>query len=238
MKKESASQKTQVVDPVCEMKIDPNTAKGGKSTFEGHDYYFCNPGCKTKFDGAPSAYLSKTSAPEPVSAADTDRIYTCPMHPEIRQKGPGSCSICGMALEPEEVSLDETENPELIDFTKRLKISVALATPLLIFTMSDLIPGQPVQMKLPHWIYAGIQFLLATPVVLWAGLPFFERGWASIKTRHLNMFTLIAIGTGMSYAFSVIGTFLPSVFPENLRVHGGQIPLYYEAAATIIALVL
>ena len=227
-----------VTDPVCGMKIDPKTAKGGKSTFQGHEYFFCNPKCKTKFDANPHAYLHKADQKTPVSEADKERIYTCPMHPEVKQKGPGNCPICGMALEPEEISLEEEANPELIDFTKRLKVSVFLAVPLLLLAMSDLIPGQPVQHALPHWLYAGIQFVLATPVVLWGGLPFFERGWASIKTWNLNMFTLIALGTGVAYIFSVIATFFPELFPESLRVHGGMVPLYYEAAAVITALVL
>ncbi len=227
-----------VKDPVCGMTIDPTTAKGGKSTFEGHEYFFCNPKCKTKFDADPKAHLSKAESSQVVSAADKEAVYTCPMHPEIRQKGPGSCPICGMALEPEEVSLEEQENPELIDFTRRLKVSATLAIPLLLLAMSDLIPEQPVQHALPHWLYAGIQLLLATPVVLWAGLPFFERGWSSLKTWNLNMFTLIALGTGVAYGFSVVATFFPGLFPESLRVHGGMVPLYFEAAAVIIALVL
>lgn len=226
------------LDPVCGMKVDPKTAKGGKSTFEHHDYYFCSPNCKMKFDANPHAYIHSVGKVEQVSAKDAERFYTCPMHPDIRQKGPGSCPICGMALDPEEVTLEEEDNLELIDFTKRFKVSAFLSVPLLLFAMSDLIPGQPVQMSLPHWIYAGIQFLLATPVVLWAGLPFFERGWASIKTKNLNMFTLIAIGTGAAYAFSLVASLLPSMFPENLRAHGGQVPLYYEAASVIITLVL
>lgn len=236
--KPKSSDSSLVTDPVCGMKIDPATAKGGKSSFEGHDYYFCNPKCKSKFDADPHAYIHKSSAPKITSAADLERIYTCPMHPEIRQKGPGNCPICGMALEPEEVSLEETENPELVDFTRRLKVSAVLAIPLLFLAMSDLIPGQPVQHAMSHWLYAGIQFLLATPVVLWGGLPFFERGWASVKTWNLNMFTLIALGTGVAYIFSLVGTFFPHVFPESLRVHGGMVPLYYEAAAVITALVL
>ncbi len=179
----------------------------------------------------------KKAKPVVATAADMEKIFTCPMHPEIQQKGPGNCPICGMALEPMEVSLEEQENPELVDFTKRLKISAALSIPLLMLAMSDLIPGQPVQHALSHWQFAGIQFLLATPVVLWAGLPFFERGWTSIKTWNLNMFTLIAIGTGAAYLFSLVGTFFPQLFPENLRVHG-MVPLYYEAAAVITALVL
>ncbi len=225
-----------VVDPVCGMTIDPKTAKGGKSTFEGKDYFFCNPKCKTKFDADPKSYLQKKETPK-ADSNDT-RMYTCPMDPEIRQIGPGTCPKCGMALEPEEVSLDEGENPELTDFKKRLKVSAFLAIPLLLFAMSDIIPGQPVQMALPHWIYAGIQLLLATPVVLWAGYPFFHRGWYSIKTWNLNMFTLIAIGTGVAYGFSVIATFFPGIFPESMLAHGGQVPLYFEAAATITALVL
>lgn len=227
---------TLVKDPVCGMMIDPATAKGGSTEYGGEVLYFCNPKCKIKFEADPEKYLSpKSSETENV---DTEAIHTCPMHPEIRQKGPGSCPICGMALEPEEMSLNEVANPELIDFTRRLKVSVPLAVPLLFLAMSDLIPGQPVQHALPATINAGIQFLLATPVVLWAGLPFFERGWASLKSRNFNMFTLIALGTGVAYIFSLVGTFYPSLFPESLKVHGGMVPLYFEAAAVIITLVL
>ncbi len=226
-----------VTDPVCGMQIDPATAKGGKSSFKGNDYFFCNPKCKTKFETNPQEYLRK-KADTPVTQVDKERIYTCPMHPEVRQKGPGNCPLCGMALEPEEVSLEDSANPELVDFTRRLKVSVALSVPLLLLAMSDLIPDQPVQHALPHWLYSGIQLLLATPVVLWAGLPFFERGWASIKSKNLNMFTLIAIGTGIAYIFSLVATFFPSLFPDSLRVHGGMVPLYYEAAAVITTLVL
>lgn len=225
-----------VVDPVCGMKVDPTTAKGGKSTFDSKDYYFCNPKCKAKFDSDPHSYIHKSDSPKVVTEEDKERIYTCPMHPEIRQKGPGSCPICGMALEPEEVSLEEAENPELVDFTKRLKVSLILSVPLLFLAMSDMIPGQPVQHAMPWWLYSGIQFLLATPVVLWAGLPFFQRGWDSIKSWNLNMFTLIAIGTGVAYLYSVFATFFPHLFPEEMQAHG-MVPLYYEAAAVIITLV-
>jgi len=228
----------QVVDPVCGMTIDPKTAKGGSAEFKGETYYFCNPKCKTKFEANPESYLTKTSKQAVVSAEDSGRIYTCPMHPEVRQKGPGNCPICGMALEPEEVSLTDEANPELVDFTKRLKVSAVLTIPLALLAMSDILPGQPVQHLIPGWINALIQFGLATPVVLWGGLPFFERGWTSIKTLKLNMFTLIAIGTGVAYAFSVVATFFPGIFPENLKTHGGMMPLYFEAAAVITALVL
>ena len=176
-----------------------------------------------------------TKTPKSVSP---DAIYVCPMHPEVRQTGPGDCPICGMALEPEVVTLEQDNNPELADFSRRLKVSIPLTLPLLLLAMSDLIPGQPVQHSLPGWINAGIQFLLATPVVLWGGLPFFEKGWASLKTRNLNMFTLIALGTGAAYLFSMVGTFFPEVFPETLKSHGGMAPLYYEAAAVIVVLVL
>ncbi len=227
-----------VTDPVCGMKVDPANAKGGHSHFEGHKYHFCNPKCKAKFNAHPHVYIHPPATQSPPSMAELERIYTCPMHPEIRQKGPGNCPICGMALEPEEVSLIDETNPELVDFTRRLKLSATLSIPLLFVAMSDLIPGQPVQHAMPHWLYAGIQFLLATPVVIWGGRPFFERGWASLKSRNLNMFTLIALGTGVAYLFSLAGTFFPQIFPEGLRVHGGMVPLYYEAAAVITTLVL
>lgn len=236
IKSETSKEKTLAKDPVCGMMIDPLTAKGGSTQHAGQTFYFCNPKCKNKFQADPKKYLSTQSA-QP-QKANTEAMYTCPMHPEVRQKGPGNCPICGMALEPEEVSLEETENPELIDFTKRLKVSVPLTVPLLLLAMSDLIPGQPVQHAIPTWLNAGIQFLLATPVVLWAGFPFFERGWASLKSKNFNMFTLIALGTGVAYLFSLAGTFFPSIFPDSLKVHGGMAPLYYEAAAVITALVL
>jgi Cu+-exporting ATPase len=218
------------------MMIDSATAKGGSLEHQGEKFYFCNPKCKDKFQADPEKYLSPKVDVE--QKENTEAIYTCPMHPEIRQKGPGNCPICGMALEPEEVSLEEIENPELTDFARRLKVTVPLTIPLLLLAMSDLIPGQPVQHALPVWINSGIQFLLATPVVLWGGLPFFERGWASLKTRNFNMFTLIALGTGVAYLFSLVGTFFPSLFPESIKVHGGMVPLYYEAAAVITVLVL
>ena len=225
-----------VKDPVCGMMIDPKTAKGGSTNLNGETFYFCSPKCKIKFEAEPSKYLAPQT--KKVEEADTEAIYTCPMHPEIKQKGPGNCPICGMALEPEQVSLEEIENPELSDFTRRLRVSVPLTIPLLLLAMSDLIPGQPVQHAIPAWINAGIQFLLATPVVLWGGLPFFERAWASVKTRNFNMFTLIALGTGVAYIFSLVGTFIPSVFPDSIKVHGGMVPLYFEAAAVIVTLVL
>ena len=217
------------------MMIEPKSAKGGSVQYEDETFYFCSPKCKEKFQAEPEKYL--TSKPD-LSVDNKDTIFTCPMHPEIRQKGPGNCPICGMALEPEEIRLEEEANPELVDFTRRLKVSVILTIPLALLAMSDLLPGQPLQHALPGWAISWIQFLLATPVVLWGGLPFFERGFASIKNRNLNMFTLIAIGTGVAYVYSVIATLFPDLFPENLKVHSGLVPLYYEAAAVITTLVL
>lgn len=222
-----------VKDPVCGMDVDPATSKW-KSEHGGETYYFCNPKCLAKFSDNPSSFLNKK--PEP--AASTDKIYTCPMHPEVRQKGPGSCPICGMALEPEEISFVEEVNPELVDFMKKLKISIPLTLPLFVLAMSDLMPGQPLQHAVPAWVLAVIQLILASPVVVWGGWPFFERGWDSLKTRNLNMFTLIAIGTGVAFVYSAFATFFPDVFPEGMRAHGGMPPLYFEAAAVIITLVL
>lgn len=227
-----------VTDPVCGMKVDPRTAKGGKSCFEGREFHFCNPKCKTKFDANPNQYLKKSEAPAQVSEADRERIYTCPMHPEVRQKGPGSCPHCGMALEPEEITLEEVENPELVDMTRRFRWSLLFTVPLFFLAMSDLIPGQPVQHALPPWIFLGAQFLLATPVVVWGGWPFFKAGWQSIQRRNLNMFTLIAIGTGVAYVYSVVATFFPQLFPKEYLMHGDLVAVYYESAAVIISLVL
>lgn len=232
--RESATRAGYVVkDPVCGMDVDSSKSTL-KHTHAGQTYFFCNPKCLAKFCADPLRYLK----PKQVSAADGERIYTCPMHPEVRQKGPGNCPICGMALEPESVNVEEEVNPELVDFTKRLKLSAGLAVPLLLLAMSDLIPGQPVQHAMPAWLNSLVQFLLATPVVIWGGLPFFGRGWASLRSRNLNMFTLVAMGTGTAYLYSVVATFLPGIFPESMRVHAGMVPLYYEAAAVIVALVL
>jgi Cu+-exporting ATPase len=166
----------------------------------------------------------KSHVPKPAQIADENAVYTCPMHPEVRQKGPGNCPICGMALEPEEVQLEEPVNPELVDFTRRLKISAPLALIVAVLGMSDNAPY--------------VQFALATPVVLWGGFPFFERAWQSLKTRNLNMFTLIGLGTAVAYAFSVFALFFPQVFPEELRMHGEMVPVYFEASAVIVTLVL
>ncbi|HKZ53069.1 MAG TPA: heavy metal translocating P-type ATPase [Candidatus Acidoferrales bacterium] len=176
--------------------------------------------------------------PATVAPSRVKTEYTCPMHPEVVQDGPGSCPICGMALEPRTVTLEEEENPELVDMTRRFWIGVALTVPVLFLTMSDMIPGQPVQHAFAPRLLNWLQLALATPVVLWGGWPFFERGWASIVHRSLNMFTLIALGTGTAYFYSLIATIFPGLFPDSFRMHGGEPAVYFEAAAAITTLVL
>jgi Cu+-exporting ATPase len=170
--------------------------------------------------------------------ARSSAIYTCPMHPEVRRRGPGNCPKCGMALEPQTVTAAEGPDPELVDMTRRFWIGLVLTLPLLAFVMGDMLPGQPLRHLIPGRLSAWLQLVLATPVVLWAGWPFFERGWASVINRSLNMFTLIALGTGMAYVYSVVGTLAPGLFPPSFRTHGGEVGLYFEAAAVITVLVL
>ena len=221
------------IDPVCGMTIDIRTAKH-EADYRGHAYYFCGGGCKTKFLANPSKYLELTEkAVEPVVAG---AIYTCPMHPQIQQVGPGTCPICGMALEPMMVTADSGPNHELADMTHRFWIGLALTVPVFILEMGGHVTGLTMMLgqQLSNWL----QLLLATPVVLWAGWPFFVRGWQSLQTRNLNMFTLIAMGTGVSWIYSVVATLAPDAFPAALRQMGGAVPTYFEAAAVITVLVL
>jgi heavy metal translocating P-type ATPase len=221
-----------VRDPVCGMCVNLKTSKH-RAEHEGKTYHFCSAGCRTKFVGDPERYLSPENAPFEQAAEGAS--YTCPMHPEIRQQGPGVCPICGMALEPEMVTADAPPNPELADMTRRFWVGLALALPVFLLEMGSHLAG--VHLLGPaasNWV----QFALATPVVLWAGWPFFERGWQSIRTRNLNMFTLIAMGTGIAWTYSVAATLAPSLFPDALRGHGGAVPVYFEAAAVITVLVL
>jgi Cu+-exporting ATPase len=222
-----------VRDPVCGMTVDPHTAKH-RHDHLGHPYYFCSAGCRTKFIADPDKYLSpQEHKTEPVPEGT---IYTCPMHPEIRQVGPGSCPICGMALEPELVTADTGPNPELADMTRRFWIGLALAIPVFALEMGSHLAGGHGFVPQP-WSNL-IQFALATPVVLWAGWPFFERGWQSLVTRNLNMFTLIALGTGVAWLYSVVATFAPWLFPAAFRGHDGSVAVYFESAAVITVLVL
>jgi Cu+-exporting ATPase len=216
-----------VVDPVCHMNVDPQRA-AGSSTYQGKTYHFCSKGCVAKFEADPEKYLHPGKPPEPMAPATAPGVeYTCPMHPEVRQIGPGSCPKCGMALEPATFSFsaDEEPNRELAGMARRFKISVVLTIPLL-------------ALMFWHRQVPWIEFALATPVVLWGGWPFFARGWASIVFRSLNMFTLIAIGTGTAYLYSVIATLFPSIFPASFREHGGDVAVYFEPAAAIVTLVL
>jgi len=219
------------IDPVCGMTVDPHTAKH-RTGYRGRTYYFCSAGCRTRFDDDPQKYLGERH-PE---LAPEGTIYTCPMHPEIRQVGPGSCPICGMALEPEIAGTETGPNPELVDMTRRFWIGLVLTLPVFTLEMGAHIAG------VHHWVEPKLsnylQFAFATPVVLWAGWPFFVRGWQSIITRNLNMFTLIAMGTGVAYVYSLAATFTPGVFPEAFRGHGGAPASYFEAASVITVLVL
>ena len=221
-----------VIDPVCGMSVDPATSKH-RFDHQGHTFHFCSAGCRTKFSADPVKYLEKREPPPEMPAGT---IYTCPMHPEIRQEGPGTCPICGMALEPDVISLDDAPNPELADMTKRFWIGAVLAAPVVVLEMGGHLVGGHglVDPVLSNWI----QFVLATPVVLWAGWPFFVRGWQSVRTRNLNMFTLIAMGTSVAYGYSVIATLAPQAFPPAFRGHGGAVPVYFEAASVITILVL
>jgi Cu+-exporting ATPase len=216
------------------MNVNPETSKH-RFEHDGTTYHFCCNGCRTKFEAGPAQYLDKTKA-ETKQTPVPDGIYTCPMHPQIRQVGPGTCPICGMALEPDVVSLDEAPNPELADMTRRLWIGAVLSLPPVVLEMGGHLAGGHglIDPTLSNWI----QFVLATPVVLWAGWPFFVRGWQSLLTRNLNMFTLIAIGTGVAYLYSLIGTIVPQIFPANFRGHGGAVEVYFESAAVITVLVL
>ena len=262
------------IDPVCGMAISPETS-AGTLTVSGNIFYFCNPHCLAKFKENPGQYISKLTEHEHESGSQDENVdyicpmdpevrqkgpgacpkcgmalepetpvpaqskfeYTCPMHPEIVRDAPGACPICGMALEPREVIREEI-NPELVDMKRRFRISLLLTLPLLLMTMSEMVPTLIGRFAIgPRWSL-WLQFVLATPVVLWGGSPFFKRGVDSIKNRHLNMFTLIAIGTGAAYLYSAVAMLIPRIFPLSFRGMHGQIAVYFEAAAVIVTLVL
>jgi Cu+-exporting ATPase len=224
-----------IIDPVCGMDVTPGGAAGGSAEHAGTTYWFCNPGCRERFIADPARFLKPPAAPASTSGNDT-RIYTCPMHPEVRQVGPGSCPKCGMALEPLEVTVDEGPNHELVDMTRRFWGSLVLTVPVLALAMGEMLAPALVSALGPTaWLWS--QVVLSTPVVLWGGWPFFVRGWQSLVTRNLNMFTLIALGTGAAFAYSVFAVLFPDALPHAMR-HGGVPPVYFEAAAVITALVL
>jgi Cu+-exporting ATPase len=223
-----------VKDPVCGMMVDPHTSTH-RAEHGGRTYHFCSAGCRTKFLADPARFLDPTSA-EASDPVPEGTIYTCPMHPQIRQVGPGSCPICGMALEPLLVSLEAEPNEELIDMRRRLRIGLALTIPVVILEMGGHFLGLDhyLGQRTSNWL----QLILATPVVLWAGWPFFARAWQSLVTRNLNMFTLIALGTGTAWVYSIVATVLPGIFPDAFRQHDGSVAVYFEAASVITVLVL
>jgi Cu+-exporting ATPase len=227
-------------DPVCGMFVDPTMAAGGSHEREGKTYYFCNPGCREKFAADPDRYLA--GAPgreEPPPLADGESVeWICPMDPEVLEAKPGACPICGMALEPRVVTAVEAANPELDDMSRRFRVAAALTAPLLVLAMGAMVPTLGVHRLVPPRMLAWVELLLATPVVLWAGWPFFQRMWASFRMGRLNMFTLIGVGTGIAWLYSVVAVFVPDVFPSSFRGHGGEVGRYFESAAVIVTLVL
>jgi Cu+-exporting ATPase len=233
-KTEPLNANVEALDPVCGMKVDPATAKP-KAEHGGKTYYFCSSGCREKFVSDPARYTSPKSgaAPKPTPSA---ALYTCPMHPKVHHLGPGACPICGMALEPEEITADAGPNAELVDMTRRFWIGLALATPVMALEMSGHFMGSG--MGIPDQISNWIQLLLATPVVAWAGAPFFVRARDSLVSRNLNMFTLVAMGTGVAWTYSVIATVAPGLFPSAFHGMHGAVAVYFEAAAAITVLVL
>jgi Cu+-exporting ATPase len=233
------------IDPVCGMTVEPATAAGSHD-HRGTRHYFCNPSCLTRFKADPESFLQPRS--EQVQATASDALYTCPMHPEIVQHGPGACPKCGMALEPMTVSADDGPNPELVDMTRRLWIAAAIGAPVFVLAMADMFGafrgwhstvwfGETAIDMSAMTVINWIGLVCSTPVVLWAGWPFFERGWASLRTRQPNMFTLIALGIGAAYLFSVTATLAPQLFPEGFRAHGA-VETYFDTAVVITVLVL
>jgi Cu+-exporting ATPase len=221
-----------VIDPICGMTVSLETA-AGEYEFDGQKYHFCSKGCLEKFKNDSASFLEPR---EKTEVLPDDVEYTCPMHPQIVQIGPGNCPICGMALEPRIVSLDDKPDAELANMKRRFWFCLFLTLPVFALAMLEMVPA--FEHIIPARFSLWIQFLLATPVIIWGGFPFFERGWSSIKNIRPNMFTLIAIGTGAAWIYSMVGLFFPNLFPASFRGHSGEVPLYFEAAAVITTLVL
>jgi Cu+-exporting ATPase len=233
---------TTLKDPVCGMTVKPTTPH--RTTFEGTEYLFCNPRCVEKFKADPHRYLGRAeAAPQapahatPAPAAATGE-WTCPMHPQIVRDRAGSCPICGMALEPRTPLGGEEHNPELEDMSRRFWFAVALSVPVVLLAMGDMLPGNPVSALLSARGRTLLELALATPICLWSAWPFYVRAVESLKHRSLNMFTLIGLGVSVAYGYSVIAALLPGVFPPSFRGHGGHVPVYFEAAAVIVTLIL
>jgi P-type Cu+ transporter len=221
-------------DPVCGMNVRPETPH--RRSHAGRSFLFCGARCAERFAQDPERFLAPRPEAPPAASRGVARRYTCPMHPEIVRDGPGHCPICGMALEPLEISAEAPDDPELRDMERRFRVSLVLTVPVFLLAMGDMLPGAPLAHRLGRAM-PWLQLALATPVVLWGGLPFFRRGLGSLRTR-LNMFTLIALGTGAAYGYSVLATWAPGLFPASFRGHGGEVAVYFEAAAVIVTLVL
>jgi Cu+-exporting ATPase len=233
-------------DPVCGMTVDAAKAAGA-TEYQGEKYYFCGASCLAKFKADPSRYLQRSEPPPPKRAAEELQQveYTCPMHPEIRQMGPGACPKCGMALEPVTASAGEEDNAELKDMTRRFWVSLGLTVPVLLAAMADYIPGHPLAELASPRVWTWFELIIATPVVLWGGWPFFVRAWQSVVNKSLNMFTLIGLGVAVAYSYSVIAAVMPGIFPDSFRSgpdsfrgDSGTVAVYFEAAAAIVTLVL
>src|SRR5262245_29368077 len=250
-----------MTDPVCGMTVDPATARGGSHVYKGTTYYFCSPGCREKFAADPERYVGRTDphvrqpdqtdphvrhAPSRPAATTRTHVghetgpmqWTCPMHPEIVTDAPGSCPICGMALEPRTISAVEHVNPELADMTRRFWISTALTIPVLLVAMADMAGADWLHSVLSPRAARFLQLVLATPVCLWAAWPFHQRGFRSVVSRNLNMFTLILLGVVVAYVESVAAVLAPGWFPPSFRDHAGQVAVYFEPAVVIVTLVL
>jgi Cu+-exporting ATPase len=235
-----AATQTAVIDPVCGMTVQPATAAGSYE-YQGRTYHFCATSCLTKFRNDPIHYLmppeQRTPLVMPVPPSGVVE-YICPMDPEVLETRPGACRICGMALEPKVVSLEDERNPELDDMTRRFWICLGPSLLVMLLAMADMVPGLSLPQALAGSTRNWVQWLQASPVVLWGGWPFFQRGWASVVNRAPNMFTLIAMGTGAAYVYSTVATVAPTLLPSSFRLHDGSIAVYFEAAAIITVLVL
>jgi P-type Cu+ transporter len=223
-------------DPVCGMSVDPATARH-RARHAGHDYFFCGARCRERFLAEPERFVGP-AGPAEAPPAPAGTKWTCPMHPEVVRDAPGSCPICGMALEPMTPAAGEAENPELADMTRRFWIGLALSVPLLAIAMADHFGSPAMRSAVASPVAVWVQLILGTPAVVWAGAPFFVRGWQSVVRRSLNMFTLIALGTGVAYLYSLVAALAPGIFPASFRTPEGGVPLYFEAAAVITTLVL